>query len=209
MVVLIASASLCWACSGSSGRSGHLGRPLAGAADGGDDLAERVAAGAVVGHLGPVAVVQLRLHGEERQRVEADVLEAGVRVGRVRRPGETGLLREEVHEVGEGERRSGHGAGPFDCGGVANESGGAPPAGDWTSWREPRAGAGKAGAEASATDAARTSSSGSRRSRNWTSWRSDVTSGSRSSARCRAMVVCTPGPSTRISASARSIRRIA
>src|SRR4051795_7698446 len=90
--------------------SGHP-RPLVdGPGDGGDDLAERVAVGAVVGHLGAEAVVQLGLHGQEGQRVQPDVGEAGVGVRRVRRRGEPRLLDEQVHEAGEGEGRIGQGA---------------------------------------------------------------------------------------------------
>src|SRR4051794_38783699 len=92
--------------SGEAGRGGDPG-------DGGDDLAERVAVGAVVGHLRAVAVVQLGLHRQEGQRVQADVGEAGVRVGGVRRRGQARLLREEVHQLLEGERRFGHGGVPL------------------------------------------------------------------------------------------------
>src|SRR4051794_3437871 len=92
--------------SGPAGRGGDAG-------DGGDDLAERVAVRAVVGHLRAVAVVQLGLHRQEGQRVQADVGEAGVRVGGVRRRGQARLLREEVHQLLEGERRFGHGGVPL------------------------------------------------------------------------------------------------
>src|SRR3954470_15003310 len=96
--------------------SGHPRRVVDGAGDGGDDLAERVAVGAVVGHLGAEAVVQLGLHGQEGQRVQPDVGEAGVGVRRVRRRGEPRLLGEQVHEVGEGEGGIEHGAVPLGSG---------------------------------------------------------------------------------------------
>src|SRR3712207_4777223 len=54
----------------SSRGSGRLG--LRGA-DGFDDLAERVAVGAVVGQLGAEAVLQGRLQGQEGQGVQPDV----------------------------------------------------------------------------------------------------------------------------------------
>src|SRR5690242_10895605 len=97
--------------------SGHPGRARHGGGDGGDDLAERVAVGAVVGHLGAEPVVQLGLHREEGQGVQTDVGEPRVGVVAVRRHGEAGLLGQQVHEVGLGER-VGHGRRPFGCGTV-------------------------------------------------------------------------------------------
>src|SRR4051794_19297585 len=57
--------------------SGHARGARGRGGDGGDDLAEGVAVGAVVGHLGAEPVVQLGLHREEGQGVQADVGESG------------------------------------------------------------------------------------------------------------------------------------